>query len=81
MTDEELPMLTSDFYAKHMLPAKPEGDFACHKWACWAVLEGVVSACGLHCLCDSGATHVVHAICSTKLWDSESRCADGQVQM
>lgn len=31
MTDEELPMLTSDFYAKHMLPAKPEGDYACHK--------------------------------------------------
>ncbi|CAL5226777.1 g9634 [Coccomyxa viridis] len=25
VTDGELPMLTSDFYAKHMLPAKPEG--------------------------------------------------------
>ena len=24
-------MLISDFYAKHMLPAKPEGDYACHK--------------------------------------------------
>ncbi len=25
VTDGELPMLTSDFYAKYMLPAKPEG--------------------------------------------------------
>ncbi len=25
VTDGELPLLTSDFYAKHMLPAKPEG--------------------------------------------------------
>ena len=23
--DSELPILTSDFYSKHMLPAKPEG--------------------------------------------------------
>lgn len=25
MADEDLPMLTSDFYSKHMLPAKPDG--------------------------------------------------------
>lgn len=25
LTDAELPILTSDFYSKHMLPAKPEG--------------------------------------------------------
>ena len=45
MTDKELPMLTSDFYAKHMLPAKPGGDCACRKQAFCAVLEGVASAC------------------------------------
>ncbi len=25
VADEDLPMLTSDFYSKHMLPAKPDG--------------------------------------------------------
>ena len=29
VTDEQLPMLTSDFYAKYMLPAKPEGSSPC----------------------------------------------------
>ena len=28
VSDGELPMLTSDFYAKHMIPAKPEGGCA-----------------------------------------------------
>ena len=26
LTDAELPIQTSDFYSKHMLPAKPEGE-------------------------------------------------------
>ena len=26
LADAELPIQTSDFYSKHMLPAKPEGD-------------------------------------------------------
>lgn len=39
VTDDELPLLTSDFYAKHMLPAKPEGKLNlhafCHEDSLW----------------------------------------------
>lgn len=27
LTDKELPIMTSDFYTKHMLPAKPPGKY------------------------------------------------------
>lgn len=29
VADEDLPMLTSDFYSKHMLPSKSEGTAPC----------------------------------------------------
>ena len=45
VTDDDLPMLTSDFYAKHMLPAKPEG--GCLPLA---PLKGC-SACAMQRLC------------------------------